>query len=32
LPCAGAIRREDPLITAKPNPTASIKDEATIGG
>jgi hypothetical protein len=31
LPGVGVIRRRDPLITAKPTPAASIKDEATDG-
>lgn len=32
LPGVGVIRRHDPLITAKPTPAASIKDEAIDGG
>jgi hypothetical protein len=32
LPGAEVILLNDPLITAKPSPGASIKDEAVIGG
>ena len=32
LPCTEATPCEDPLITVKPSPAASIKDEATAGG
>ena len=32
MPCAGAIPCEDPLITVKPHPAVSVKDETTAGG
>jgi hypothetical protein len=32
LPCAGVILREDPLITVKPYPAVSTKDETRAGG
>jgi hypothetical protein len=32
LPCVGVISREHPLITAKPTPAVSIKDETSAGG
>jgi len=32
LPCTGAIPCEDPLITAKPKPVVSTKDEMMTGG